>query len=142
MGVRILNDLPEIVVHNIQEFLLETGLTLPPTPVVIYEAESLDEFHRLTGKPYSIGGVYGDFQIVIQPVQILKRKGVFIQVLTHELLHWILYGLEEKYQEPLISWWLGLRKDESFTHYLDLNYNGDLALFVRLHWKDQRIPPR
>ena len=136
LGVRILGDIPEEVIFKIHEFLVESDLTFPPTPVVIYEAENLEEFRRLTGKPYSIGGIYSDFRIIIQPVAILKRKGVFTQILTHELLHWILYGLEEKYQEPLIMWWLGLEKNESFAHDLISHYDGNLALFIRLHWKD------
>lgn len=127
-------DIPNDVISKLNIFLKEASLTLPPTPVLIIEATNLEEFHKITGKPYSVGGVYCDFTIMIQPVEILRRKGVYEKVLLHELLHWTLYGLEYKYQEGLIHWWLKDYENYEVDYFLE-HFDGDLPNFIISHWK-------
>jgi len=127
-------EVPYEVWDNLYQFLEEASITLPPTPVFIYETNSLYEFELITGKPYTIGGVYKDFMIILQPVDILIRKGVFIKVLTHELLHWVLFGLKEKYQEGLIYWWLKDYEKDEVDKFLDV-FDGDLHKFIVSNWE-------
>ncbi|MBO8161212.1 MAG: hypothetical protein H0Z24_06200 [Thermosipho sp. (in: Bacteria)] len=125
--------LPYTVWEKLNYFLEEASLTIPSTPVYIYEASNLYEFYELTGMPYDIGGVYFDFTIILQPIHILKRKGVYEKVLLHELLHWILYGLDEKYQEGLIYWWLKEYERKEVDDFLSA-FDGNLPNFIISHW--------
>ncbi|SHH28601.1 hypothetical protein SAMN02745199_0563 [Thermosipho atlanticus DSM 15807] len=128
-------EIPFSVWDELNVFLEEASLTLPPTPVLLYEAKSLYEFNLLTGKPYSIGGVYKDFLIILQPINILKSKGIYEKILLHELLHWVLYNLDEKFQEGVIYWWLGEYEKPEVEVFLD-NFNGNLSNFIISHWEN------
>lgn len=128
-------EFPYQVWEELNFFLNEASLTLPPTPVFIYESRNLYEFHILTGKPYDIGGIYSDFFIILQPIHILKRKGIYEKVLLHELLHWVLNGLDEKFQEGLIYWWLRDYERTEVDFFLS-NFNGNLPKFIISHWNN------
>ncbi|WP_231450410.1 MULTISPECIES: hypothetical protein [unclassified Thermosipho (in: thermotogales)] len=126
-------ELSNYVWNNLLKFLNNASLTIPATPVIVYQTNNLEEFYQLTNKPYHVGGVYKDFIIILQPINILKKKGVYDRVLLHELLHWILYGLNEKYQEGLIYWWMG-EYDKKEVDYFLSDFNGDLPSFILNHW--------
>jgi len=127
-------EIPYEVWDDLYKFLDEASLTLPTTPVLIYETSNLYEFNKITGMPYSVGGVYKDFVIVLQPIGILMKKGIFAKVLTHELLHWVLYGLKEEYQEGLIYWWLKDYEKDEVDKFLDV-FDGDLYKFIISNWE-------
>lgn len=127
--------IPDSVLIKLDEFLREASITIPKRPVVIFESRSLKEFNKITGMPYSIGGVYFDFKIVLQPINILKKKGVYEKVLLHELLHWVLYGLDEKYQEGLIYWWLREYDRKEVEDFLNV-FDGNLHNFIISHWNE------
>jgi hypothetical protein len=126
-------ELPYNVWEDLNFFLEEASLTLPTTPVFVYEAKNLHEFNILTGKPYDIGGCYSDFFIILQPIYILKYKGIYEKVLLHELLHWVLYGLDGNFQEGLIYWWLKEYERPEVDYFLSY-FNGDLPSFIISHW--------
>ncbi|WP_238375218.1 hypothetical protein [Thermosipho melanesiensis] len=128
-------EIPYEVRNDLYKFLDEASLTLPTTPVSVYETTNLYEFNKTTGMPYSVGGIYKDFIIILQPRDVLIKKGVFYKVLTHELLHWVLYGLKEEYQEGLIYWWLKDYEKDEVDKFLDV-FDGDLHKFIISNWKE------
>ncbi|QTA38947.1 hypothetical protein JYK00_07360 [Thermosipho ferrireducens] len=129
--------IPIGVTLQLYNFLQEASLTLPPTPVTIYYTKSLTEFHYLTDMPYNIGGIYENFQIIFQPREILVKKKIFEKVLLHELLHWVLYGLSEKYQEGLIYWYMGYYEKKEVDIFLNkfADFNYELPLFISYYWE-------
>ena len=93
----------------------EWNLKIPEKEVIIYEAESLSEFHNMTQQAYDIGGVYFNDTIVVQPFRVLKRKKSFEKVLIHELLHWVLqegYDLPKWFEEGFIMTVLGVKPQD------------------------------
>jgi len=62
----------------------------PQFDVVVFECETLQEFHQLTSKPYFIGAVYKDGIVITQPFEVLRKKGVLQEIITHEVLHHVL----------------------------------------------------
>jgi elongation factor P hydroxylase len=71
----------------------------------------------------------------LQPINILTKKGVYEKVLLHELLHWVLYGLDEKYQEGLIYWWLREYDRKEVEDFLNV-FDGNLHNFIISHWNE------
>ncbi len=92
-----LRDLPEDLQHDFYKICKRWDLKIPKKDVVIYEARSLEEFHRITGQTYRMGGVYSKGLIIVQPFWILRKKGLFEKIIVHELLHWV---LQENYELP------------------------------------------
>jgi hypothetical protein len=78
------------------------------TAITIYECQNLIEFSKISGEPYSTGGIYKDGFIIIQPFKILKKKKLLKKILTHEILH---YFIEQKYSPPV---WL----EEGYIEYV------------------------
>lgn len=90
------------------------------TNVLIIECKSLEEFHTLTGKPYSIAAVYSKGVIWTQPFTILRSKGLLEEILTHELLHHVLslnFDLPAWMQEGLILYLTGVKPENLGGHH-------------------------
>ncbi|KAF2959072.1 hypothetical protein AS159_04580 [Thermotoga sp. Ku-13t] len=92
----------------------------PSFEVLIVECETLEEFHRITNRPYSIGAVYSKGVIVTQPFAVLRSKGVLEEVLVHELLHHVIsinFDLPGWIQEGLILYLTGAQIEKLPFHH-------------------------
>ena len=75
---------------------------------------SLDDFINKTSTSSNIGAIYKNKKIFLQPIEILKRKGILYNILKHELIHLIF----ECVNNPNIPKWF----NESYAIY----FSGDL----------------
>jgi len=75
---------------------------------------SLDDFINKTKTSNKIGAIYKNKKIFLQPIEVLKRKGILYNVLKHELIHLIFDCLNN----PNIPKWF----NESYAVY----FSGDL----------------
>lgn len=82
--------------------------------ILIVEAYNLDEFTKITDKPYSYYSAFFIPEkniIITQPFRILKEKNIYEITLTHEIIHYYLTKytiLNEFEQESVINKLLNL----------------------------------
>lgn len=101
----------------------------PSFEVLIVECETLEEFRRITNRPYSIGAVYSKGVIVTQPFTVLMSKGVLEEVFVHELLHHTIsinFDLPSWVQEGLILYLTGAQIEK-----LPFYHRGCLLRFMK-----------
>ncbi|WP_296904844.1 hypothetical protein [Thermotoga sp.] len=92
----------------------------PNMDVAIFECNSLEEYHRITGMPYYTGAIYHDGIIYTQPFETLRKKGCLEDVLLHELLHHVLemyFDLPEWIEEGVILTLLGVKPEEVYGYH-------------------------
>jgi hypothetical protein len=61
------------------------GASLPVTEVFIYETTG--DFVGATGRPAWVAAATAGRRIELQPLEVLKRRGVFATTLRHEFVH-------------------------------------------------------
>lgn len=103
-------------VNQVCEFLKVN----PQFDVVVFECETLQEFHQLTSKPYFIGAVYKDGIVITQPFEVLRKKGVLQEIITHEVLHHVLqsnFKLPVWLEEGFILYETGASLDQLYGNH-------------------------
>ncbi|MBZ4661026.1 MAG: hypothetical protein JG779_180 [Thermotoga sp.] len=94
----------------------------PNLDVMVFECESLEEFHEITGMPYHTGGVYHEGVIYTQPLDVLRRKNSLEETILHELLHHVLemyFDLPRWMEEGVVLAVLGVKPEEVFGYHRD-----------------------
>lgn len=120
--------------------------------VRIVECESLEEFHKLTARPYSIAAVYSMGTIWMQPFNILRSKDLLEETLLHELLHHILslnFDLPMWAQEGLILYLTGVKSEDLSGHhksyllrFLREVHHEEISSFINRHRRVLADQPR
>jgi hypothetical protein len=70
-----------------REQLLEKYHLTLPSPVEIRLSATTAEFCQRTGRPWWQSSIYRDRIIYLQPVRVLRERGILATTLRHELMH-------------------------------------------------------